>query len=53
MRDEIIQFTNYKPRRNDKAPEAERERFEQVIAKMVHINEVYERIKGDEKKRRY
>lgn len=41
VRDEIIQFTNYKPRRNDKAPEVEKERFEQVIAKMVHINEVY------------
>lgn len=27
VRDEIIQFTNYKPKRNDKAPQAEKERF--------------------------
>lgn len=48
-----MQFTNYKPRRNDKAPEADRSRFEKVIERMVRINEVYERIKGEEKVRRY
>lgn len=36
-----MQFTNYKPRRKDKATEEERARFEQVIEKMAHINEVY------------
>lgn len=53
VREEIVQFTNYKPRRKDKATEEERARFEQVIEKMAHINEVYERIKGEQKLRRY
>jgi hypothetical protein len=53
VREEIVQFTSYKPRRKDKAPEEERGRFEVVMGKMAHINEVYERIKGELKMRRY
>jgi myb proto-oncogene protein len=53
VREEIVQFTNYKPRRKDKAPEEDRGRFEQVMEKMAHINDVYERIKGEQKLRRY
>jgi hypothetical protein len=46
VREEIVQFTNYKPRRNDKALDSDRSRFERVIERMVHINQLYERIKG-------
>jgi transcriptional activator Myb len=53
VRQEIVQFTNYKPRRKDQAPEEERVRFERVMEKMAHINDVYERIKGEQKLRRY
>ncbi len=48
-----MQFTNYKPSRKDKASEDERARFERVIEKMAHINDVYERVKGEQKLRRY
>jgi hypothetical protein len=53
VRDEIIQFTSYKPKRSDQANSAERGKYEQVIDKMVHINQIYEKVKGEEKKRRH
>ncbi len=49
VRDSIIKFTNYKPKRSDKANQLERTQFEEVINKMVYINQIYEKIKGEEK----
>jgi len=45
VRNEIIKFTNYKPKRNEKAAEAEKTSFLGVLEKLAYINETYEKIK--------
>lgn len=45
----IVKFTNYKPKRAEKAAEYEKGELESVINKMVYINSIYEKLKDDEK----
>ena len=52
MRDEIVQFITFKPKRRDFASTAEKQRYEEVICKMVEINDIYEKMKEEEKRKR-
>jgi hypothetical protein len=49
VRSYIIKFTNYKPKRNEKAALAEKKQLEDVIRKMVFINDTYERLKQEDR----
>ena len=49
VRSYIIKFTNYKPKRNEKAALAEKKQLEDVIRKMIFINDTYERLKQDDR----
>lgn len=41
LRDEIMEFSNYKPKRKDKVNEDDKLKFEKVIKKMIRLNEIY------------
>ena len=52
VKEEIIRFTHFKPTRQQKADEAEKNNFERTIEKLEHINKVYEKIRANEIRRR-
>lgn len=46
MRDEIVQFSSFKPKKSDEVEEAEKGRYERVFQVILKLNSVYERYRG-------
>ena len=46
VRDEIVQFSSYKPKKTDEVEEGERARYERVFQVILKLNSVYEKYKG-------
>lgn len=52
VREEIIQFSGYKPRRKDHVSEEERRKYERVFSLIMRLNQVYEKLKDEEKSKK-
>lgn len=46
VRDEIVQFSSFKPKKSDEVEESERSRYERVFQVILKLNSVYERYRG-------
>ena len=52
IRTQIIHFSYYKPKKSDKISEEERYGYEKVFELLKKVNEIYERVKDEEKHQR-
>ena len=52
IRMNIIHFSSYKPKKSDKVTEEERYQYERVFEMLNKVNEIYERVREEEKNNR-